>query len=225
MINGTGEWETEYFNDFTTEVVNVKGSYKDTLRHSVWSYHKKSLIPGIEGVSNVTRLECTEEYDNGKFVKGKYYWGGGGIQDIGQPAMNIFPEMRKFEKLEKWSTSKYASIEAYPYLKFLPKVDSSVFPVDKKAQFPGGLDSLTKVFTKHMKLSKSYIASQKVRLSMFSILIDDIGELKITDDFNKAFKSSPDYQVFYEQVLKTIKKLPNWEPAKRNGKSVSSRFS
>lgn len=222
MINGTGEWKTEYYNDLVREVINVSGQYKDTLRHGTWKSYRKSLIPGI---SHEQKLECVEEYDNGKFIKGKYYWGGGGIQDIGQPTMNILPETKKFEKLEKWTASKYASIEAYPYLKFLPKVDSTVFPVDKKAEFPGGLDSLTKVFAKNMKLSKSYIASQKLRSSMFNIMIDENGKLEITQDPNKAsLMSFPDNQIFYEQVLKTIKKLPNWEPAKRNNKSVKNHF-
>jgi len=222
MINGTGEWKTEYYNDLVREVINVNGQYKDTLRHGIWKSFRRSLIPGI---THEQKLECVEEYDNGKFIKGKYYWGGGGIQDIGQPTMNILPESKKFEKLENWTASKYASIEAYPYLKFLPKGDSTVLPVDKLAEFPGGLDSLTKIFQKNMKLSKSYIASQKLRSSMFYIQISEAGKLKITNDPHKSIGHLyPDNQVFYERVMNTIKKLPNWTPAIRNNKKVKNYF-
>lgn len=222
MTKGTGEWKTEYYNDLVREIINVTGQYKDTLRHGTWKSYRKSLIPGI---THEQKLECVEEYDNGKFIRGKYYWGGGGIQDIGQPTMNILPETKKFEKLEKWSASKYASIEAYPYLKFLPKVDSSVFPLDKLAEFPGGIDSLTSTIRKNMKLSKAYIASQKLRSSMFIIMIDETGKLKITEDpSGPSLMSFPDNQIFHDQSLKAIKKLPNWTPASRNNKNVVNHF-
>jgi antitoxin component YwqK of YwqJK toxin-antitoxin module len=169
MVNGTGEWETEYYDDLIREVITVKGLYEDSLRQGTWKSYRRSLMPKI---SHERKLEYVEEYEHGRFVRGKYYWAGGENQDISQPTMMILPEMQKFEKLSKWSASKYASIEAYPYLKFLPKVDSSVFPVDKKAEFPGGLDSLKRIFDKNVKLSKSNIASQKSISSMFNILID-----------------------------------------------------
>jgi len=225
LINGTGEWEAVYYNDMVMQVINVKGAYKDTLRHGIWNYYTKSLIPEIEGVSGVTRLECTEEYDNGRFIKGKYYWGGGGIEDIGRPTMNIFPETIKFEKLDNWAASKYASIQSYPYLKFLSETDSTVFPVDKLAEFPGGIDSLTTIFRTNMKLSRSYIASQKLRSSMFYIVITENGKLKITDDpYKGTAHLYPDKQVFHGRVMNTIKKLPDWTPAIRNNKNVENYF-
>jgi hypothetical protein len=122
-------------------------------------------------ITHERKLECLEEYENGMFVRGKYYWGGGGVQDIGRPTMNILPETDKFNKLENWDFSKYASIEAYPFLEFLPNVDSTVFPVDKLAEFPGGIDFLTKIVRNNIKLSKSYIASQKLRSMLFEIRI------------------------------------------------------
>jgi antitoxin component YwqK of YwqJK toxin-antitoxin module len=222
MVHGTGEWETEYYFDLVREVFHVKGLYKDSLRHGTWKSYRRSLIPAI---SHEQKLEYIEEYDNGRFVRGKYYWAGGGNQDIGQPTMIILPEIQKFEKLGKWSTSKYASIDAYPYLKFLPKVDSSVFPVDKKAEFPGGLDSLKKYFSKNVKLSKSYVDSHKSIASMFNVMIDETGKLEITQDPNKTLLVGVTVnQYFYEQVLKTIKKLPIWKPAKRGNKSVKNYF-
>lgn len=227
MTNGTGDWEITYYNDLNeliTEEITLKGSFKDSLRHGVWNFYKKNVMIGPERVSNPKRLECTEEYDKGRFVKGKYYWEGVGVQEIGRPIKEVLPETRKFTNLETWKASKYASIESYPFLKFLPKVDSTVFPVDKKAEFPGGIDSLTKVLTKNTKFSKSYILSQKSRIVWFNILIDESGELKIMVDHNKTIASSPGNQVFHEQILKTISKLPNWTPATRGSKYVKNYF-
>jgi hypothetical protein len=222
MINGTGEWQTEYYNDFVNEIINVTGEYKDSLRHGTWKFYRRSLTPGM---NHDKKIECVEEYDNGKFVRGKYYWGGGGIQDIGVPTMNILPEARKFEKLEKWTASKYASREVYPYLKFLAKTDSTVFPVDKLAAFPGGLDSLTKIFQREMRFPKSYVASQKLRSSGVQIMISEEGKLKVTADYNKRLAQvNPDNQLFYERMMKTIKKLPAWTPAERNNKRVQNYF-
>ncbi|HEY6913542.1 MAG TPA: hypothetical protein VI413_02610, partial [Paludibacter sp.] len=57
------------------------------------------------------------------------------------------------------------------------------------------------------------------------IAIDVNGKLKITNDPNKvALISFPDNQIFYSQTLKTIKKLPKWEPAMRGKKVVINYF-
>jgi hypothetical protein len=139
--------------------------------------------------------------------------------------MKMFPERKKFEQLENWSYSKFASIDNYPFLKFLPKVDSSVFPVDRKAQFPGGLDSISKFFTKNMKFSKSYISSQEKRFCMVTIVVNEDGKVNITDDPNRpSIGAYPDDQIFYQKALKTIKALPLWEPAKRGNKTVKNYF-
>lgn len=222
MKNGTGVWKTKYYDDLIRDIVEIEGSYLDTLRHGVWKSYRTSVISQLP---DERKLECVEEYENGMFVRGKYYWGGGAIQDIGKPTMNILRETDKFEKLERWVYSKYASIEAYPYLKFLPRVDSTVFPVDQLAEFPGGVDSLTKIIRDDMNLSKSYVASQKLRSSMFEIMIDTNGKLKITaDPGNASLMSFPENQPFHAQSIKAIKKLPGWLPAIRGTRKVASHF-
>ncbi|HRE67876.1 MAG TPA: hypothetical protein PLM56_10105 [Cyclobacteriaceae bacterium] len=222
MEKGTGIWKTKYYYDLTSDIVEIEGSYKDTLRHGVWTSHKTSVMPWI---THERKLECLEEYENGMFVRGKYYWGGGGVQDIGRPTMNILPETDKFNKLENWDFSKYASIEAYPFLEFLPNVDSTVFPVDKLAEFPGGIDSLTKIVRNNIKLSKSYIASQKLRSMLFEIRINAKGKLKITEYPSELILMSfPTNQLFYDKSLKTVKKLKGWIPATRGANRVVNYF-
>lgn len=222
LINGTGDWKTEFYDDFTMDIVQIEGSYKDTLRHGTWKYYITSILPGT---SQEKELKCIEEYENGVFLSGKYFWANMGTEDLSRPTMRILPETTKFDKLEKWAYSKYASREEYPDLKFLPKIDSTVFPVDNLAEFPGGLDSLTKEITKSMKLSKSYIASQKMRSSMFRIMIDTNGKLKITEYLSELkLMLSPDNQLFNDQSIRAIKRLPAWKPASRQGKNVINHF-
>jgi hypothetical protein len=220
LVNGTGDWRTEFYDDLIMDIVQIEGSYQDTLRHGIWKSYRKSIIPGLP---HEKRLECVEEYDHGIFIKGKYYWGGGGIEDLGRPTMRILPERDKFSKMDSWASSKYASIEEYPMLKFLPKIDSTVFPVDEFAQFPGGLDSLRNAVARNMKLSKSYISSQNERSSSITIMIDKDGVLKIKEPPYTA--PYPGDQLFNDQSLKAIKKLPHWRPAKRGKKAVVNYFS
>lgn len=218
--NGTGKWDFQYYNDSAKSIITVKGEYKDTLRHGDWNYYERS-----EGRINVDRLECVEKYNNGRFVKGKYLRGGGGIQNIGSPTINILPESTKFEKLENWKATKYASIESYPYLKFLPALDSTELPLDSLAKFPGGLDSLASHFRHEMKFSKSYIESQKERSFMLIIAIDENGELEIFQDPSKAsLNLYPTNQTFYNNAMKAVKNLPEWKPAIRNGQKAKNYY-
>ncbi len=220
LKNGTGTWITKYYNDNSSQVIYIKGHYKETLRDSTWNYFTEDSFPYRE-----KRLYCTETYKNGIFIKGTRYCGGGGIQRLTEPSFLILPESSKFKKTEKWHCSKYVSILDYPMLKFLPKADSSYFSVDRLAEFPGGIDSLTKVFTQKVKFLRHYINSQKLRTSEFEITIDENGKLKITQDPNKiAVTYFPDNQIFYDKVRNTIKKLPTWKPALRGNKKVANHF-
>lgn len=217
IVNGTGKWDSKYFNDFTNSYESVYAEFKDTLRNGTWKYYTSGVIPD----TNHFQLTCEEIYDNGKYISGKYYWGGGAIQNINAPVVTILPESNKFQNTEKWKTTEYVSKNDYPFLKFLPEVDSTLLPVDVYASFPGGLDSLLKSFQKNIKISKSDIKENRHYLCMFRILIDKSGKIKIIEDPNKIGLSIyPQERPFYLQTKKTIKNLPNWEPAKRNNKNV-----
>lgn len=222
MVNGTGVWEVTYFNDFSLDIKTVKGSYKDTLRHGTWKYYTKRAIPGN---SIKEKLECMEVYEEGRFIKGKYYWARS-VQNLKSPVINILPESVKFKKTENWEYSKYASIEAYPYLKFLPSVDSSLFPVNKFAHFPDENGSLADYFKKKIRLSRTYIESQKERGIGTYILIDEEGKLEVVEDPGEEslLKSYPSNQVFYDQVHQALKEMPLWEPAIRNNRKVKNYF-
>ncbi|QHT67175.1 hypothetical protein GXP67_11225 [Rhodocytophaga rosea] len=171
------------------------------------------------------RLVCREKFKNAKFINGTYYWGGGGIENLNRPVYEVLPEGIKFENIEKWKYSQYASLETYPYLKFLPPVDSSTFPLDKAAAFPGGFKALEKAITHNIRLSAEYIRSQKLRTVMLNIMIDESGELSIVESFDNILRAYPANKTFYEQVIKSVNALSAWESAVRNNQKAKHFYS
>lgn len=199
MKNGTGAWEVMYSTGSSMDLKMIKGFYKDSLMHGTWEFYTKSkkVIPGV---SRKEWLECTEVYEEGRFVKGKYYHDGR-VHKVKSPVIEILPESIKFEKTETWKHSQYATIEAYPYLKFLPSEDSTILPVDEYAQFPELDGSLTDYFKKNLRLSNSYMNSKRPKTIGAYILIGEEGKLNVIKDPAKEYMhADPDNQKFYDQV-------------------------
>ncbi|MDO9255966.1 MAG: hypothetical protein Q7U54_10675 [Bacteroidales bacterium] len=213
MNNGTGEWQTEYFNDLTYEYIQIKGNYLKSKMEGIWNFYSRKLNGGIPGES---QLQCSEKYHNGRFVSGKQF-GYGQIRDLDTPKQNMIQESEKFINTETWEQTKYACIEEYPNLKFLKEVDSTVFPVDSFAVFPGGMDSVATEIWREIKLPKSYVENHPTELHFIDFFIDQNGKLIIKDE-----KSYDD--IFYKQAIQSIRKLSGWKPAKRNSQNVINYF-
>jgi hypothetical protein len=222
MADGNGKWEAQYVDSFSSDSVWVKGAYKDKLRQGGWYYYSKH--PGDDPAAP-PKLECIENFENGMFTGGKYIWGGGNVESLGSPVMIIMSEIKKFEKTENWHHTWTACIENYPYLKFLPKKDTLRFPVDSIARYPGGVDALGRDLMASMKFPKSYLNSDQAYLAMFTIMIDEQGRMIVTEDPNKTTSMIyPDNELFYKQLLESFRKLPVWQPAKRNNYNVQDYF-
>lgn len=222
VIKGTGDWETHYFNDFGMSNVTITGSFKDSLRHGTWKYYTDYLS---RDENQYEKMPLIEVYENGKFISGEFYKYDGSIQKMNISTVKVLPETTKFENIENWKTSIYASKDEYPFLKFLPKVDSSYFPVNRLAVFPGGSDSLTSQISRQLNFKKSYIKSQKLCICMFKIIINEKGILEIEEDQNTSMlKLYPGNTLFYRQVLKALKNSPKWDPAVLNNRNVKNHF-
>jgi antitoxin component YwqK of YwqJK toxin-antitoxin module len=213
MVNGTGDWETQYFNDLVNDVITLKGPYKDTLRHGTWNYYKKSIAKGDK---NDTRLECTEVYKDGNFVKGKYYWGGGGVQDISSPTYDILPESTKFEKTETWKRTHTLSIESYPYLKFLPKLDSTAmqnsgewYRADKSPEFPGGMPKFYSYIEREFKCSGINRGTDQKLFVEF--LVDSTGYVR---KGSVKFVKGNMGQVCKDKLVTTLENCPKRKPGR-----------
>ena len=213
MVNGTGEWQTEYFNDISLEYIQIKGSYLNFQMDGTWNFYAKRLKWGISGEYELQR---SEKYRKGKFVIGKKFWNGL-ILDMDEPKQDIIQESVKFKNTETWQLSKYACIEEYPDLKFLTSVDSTVFPVDSFAEFPGGMDSAATSIWREIKLPVSYGDDHSTALYFIDFIIDTTGKVIIEDEKNYE-------DILYKQAIQSVRKLKGWKPAKRNSKDVINYF-
>jgi hypothetical protein len=213
LKDGTGEWQTEYFDDIRNTMITIKGYYQDSLMDGTWNYYAKDLLSTLPGQLQIQR---SEKYYKGKFVTGVAYLDGE-LHYTDLPIKNIIPEPMKFGNTEHWTHQLYASIDEYPYLKFLPKMDSALLPVDSYAQFPGGLDSLSLIINNGIRLPWSYIKKWRKSAHFITVLIDKYGKLSIK-------KEATNDDVFYLKACEALKSLPDWKPAQRNLKSVPNYF-
>lgn len=212
LNQGTGEWTTEYFDDLKQVQVTINCYFQDSLREGEWNFYVREMNLDTLGLPMHAR---SETYHQGTFVKGKGYILGK-VSEFITPTSNLIPEPIKFDYTENWMLSMYACIEEYPFLKFLPKLDSTMLPVDSQAEFPGGLDSLINTITHNKGVVKcgreGYDNSYKIKIT-----IDESGKLSFKTGYNY-------YDDFYKEFIRVIKKLPSWKPAKRNGEKVPNYF-
>jgi antitoxin component YwqK of YwqJK toxin-antitoxin module len=222
LKNGNGPWNTEYYDETRNQIRYVEGFYKDTLRHNTWKYFVKDSVCFSNYEKN---LFYTEEYKKGTFILGKRYWIPGQVDTFNYPISDIYPESLKFERIENWKYMPDIKIQDYPHLKFLAEIDSSKYPVDKIAEFPGDVFSLNVYFRTELKLPKSYVKSHNTVFYVVEVMVDENGKLTITEDLSlKLLNWDLPNQIFYKQVLKAIKRMPYWIPAERNGKKVKSYY-
>ena len=90
--------------------------------------------------------------------------------------------------------------------------------VQQEAQFPGGLDSLKNYFQNNIKYPKKAIRKNiegAVQIQ-FDICTDGtLCDYKVIKSVDKKLD---------EEALRVVKAMPNWKPAKQNGKAVKSRY-
>ena len=222
ILKGTGNWETQYFDDIDLRLITIFGSFKDSLRTGTWKCYSFNTLNALKPDDTIPDIEV---YKKGRFISGEHYRGNGKKVDMIFPTIRVLPESGKFQNIENWKTTIYASIEEYPFLKFLPKVDSTFFPVNILASYPGGSDSLKSEIVRKINLSKSYIKSQKHCFCFFQVSINEKGDLNIEQDPNKHLNELyPENEIFYRQVLMAISNLPKWKPAIRNNEYVSCYY-
>ncbi len=213
MSMGTGEWQTEFLYNYDPEYITIKGYYQDSLMEGTWNLYTRKTAAGMPGESE---LLFSAKYHKGKFVAGKSFENGE-VRDINFSSPNLIPESIKFISTTIWQYTAYASIEEYPLLKFLPKRDSTVFPIDTIATLPGGMDSIAAAIQRGIKLPKSYIRNNETSSYRVGIMIDETGKLKIL----KEYKTE---DIFYKQTIQAIKNLPVWKPARRNSRNAANYF-
>ena len=209
MFNGTGDWEAEYVDDEVKKIINVVGYYQDTLRHGTWKYYSRD----IGNPNKPVRLSYQEKYKNGRFLSGEFYSGRGNITKWTSPFMPVMPELWKFHKIESWNTSKHASIKVYPFLKFLPREDSTFFAklnaeiLERSAEYPGGLKEFYKHLSKNITCTSRNSGVQGQVIVTFTINIEGIIDTEAIK-FSKPISNSCKLD-----LIRIFKKSLPWKPA------------
>lgn len=115
-------------------------------------------------------------------------------------------------------------LKVYYFKKSANKADDKKEPeniysaVDESASFPGGMEEFRKFVMKELELPKN-IKEKKFKEKVYlKITISETG--KIT---NCDYLGYPRLEFAFE-AMNLVRKLPNWEPAKINGKKVAAYF-
>jgi hypothetical protein len=147
------------------------------------------------------------------------------IYDLTAPVYEILPDPEKFEKMNWAYRTELVTKKDYPFLNFLPDFDSTFMPVDTMARYPGGIDSLLRVFIRNFVLVKKYYRRDEEYYARISLLIDETGSLSVIknkDPWSALYWNSSNS--FYKDVVQAIKETPQWLPAICNGKPVSNHL-
>ncbi len=216
--NGTGNWDSEYYNDFSNETFKVQGTVKDTLMQGEWKFYGYDRATKRSSV-----LRCRETYENSVFKSGKHYFGSTS-QKLSAPKMDIYAEYVKFRKTEVWSKTEQASVDEYPLLTFLPKINYTLMPVNSLARMPKGDNGIHEL-GRRIRFTEEFLESQKHNVTIFlKLLIDEHGNMSVTSNYKSTIERNPEYKEVYEALVKALYSLPKWEPATRDGKNVESMF-
>lgn len=97
-------------------------------------------------------------------------------------------------------------------------VDAVFDPVEKMPEFPGGEEALRRFFMRYLQTPDELEAGGKVKV-MIRFVVGKDGSLSAY-----AVQQSGG-QVFDDEVVRVLKKMPKWSPGIQNGKPVAVYFS
>jgi len=126
----------------------------------------------------------------------------------------VFPESTKFEKTESWQATHTLSIETYPWLKFLPKLDTLAmqnsgewYKADRLPEFPGGMERFYAYIGREFKCSGgNYGTDPKI---IVAFVVDAAGYVKRGSvEFVKGNLKQSCKDVF----VSALERCPKWKP-------------
>jgi hypothetical protein len=220
IIDGTGCWMREFLNEFSNNYVKITGCVRDSLSDGIWNYYEKKA-----GLDADYELKCTEKYSKGRFIDGILYTGRSYKYNLKEPYYDVSPDPEKFEKMNWTYVTDLVTRKDYPFLKFLPEFDSTLMAIDAMAIFPGGIDSLCKVFMHNFLLIKKYNRRNDYHFTRIEMLVDENGHMTVVNEKNPIVNIINNIDPSYSNdVMKLLADFENWKPAMRAGKKVTNRF-
>jgi hypothetical protein len=104
-----------------------------------------------------------------------------------------------------------------------------VFPLEKQAKFPGGMDSLNCLIESKLdnKIINSYKTDGRIIIQYTIDSLGKIQDIEINPDQIVKLATHLNFVTdkrIISQIYNSFKDLPNWEPSSIDGKNVKSRW-
>ena len=217
-----GDWETSYYFPITKDIFTIKGQFVDGLKDGKWICYVEN-----ESLNIKKRIQYVERYEMGKFLKGKWYWGGGGIEKRYCEYQNkTAHEDWKFNQIYHFKRAVFVSKTDYPFLSFLGEADPLIkLPVDKHAHFPGGKKALNKFIKKKLRYPEAAKKKKIETTVLLKFLVKSDGSITnikciINSDNEEIENAGFDYE-----VTRLVEKMPDWIPAERDNVLIDETVS
>ncbi|MDL2308543.1 energy transducer TonB [Bacteroidales bacterium OttesenSCG-928-B11] len=126
-------------------------------------------------------------------------------------------------KINPLDTAMRQHIEKTKEEEMQRREDAKIFnsrDVDKQAEFPGGPEELNKFLKDNLKYPQVAKDLALEGVVVLKILIDKTGRISPTDVVVILSTSI----IFDEEAIRLVKSMPNWIPAQKDGKNVSTYF-
>lgn len=190
--------------------------------------HFKSIAPNevrdgqfVEYMESGDVLEETFYVNGSKSGVNNRYYPGGKAWFIGEFTAGLqigehrwFNEDGSKHRIEKYSNGKL--IEGFCYTK--SGDDTTYFPEEEMAEFPGKQEALYKFIAKNVKYPKECIEKEIEGRVFVKFVIDQKGYIKDSQIIRSV------HPLLDAEALRVVNSMPKWKPALMEGKPVKVEF-
>jgi TonB family protein len=195
--------------------LKITGHYKTIAPNEVRDGQFVEYMESGEVMEEIVYVNGSKSGVNTRYYPGKKPWFIGefaaGLQ-IGEHRW--FNEDGSKHRIEKYSNGKL--IDGFCYTK--SGVDTSYFPEEELAEFPGKQEALYKFIAKNVKYPKECIENEIEGRVFVKFVINQQG--KITDC--QIIRSV--HPLLDAEALRVVNSMPLWRPAMMEGKPVKIEF-
>ena len=132
------------------------------------------------------------------------------------PSKEISPD--SLDEVEACGGVEDDSFETPNYIDDLVEEETYIIPYDKKAQFPGGNDSLISFLQKNLHYPQEALNEGIEGRVYVAFIIKENGSIS-----NVQVTQSVD-PLLDAEAVRVVQSMPKWSPAEKNGKAVRSIF-
>ena len=194
-------YQVIFRNDTDTQLVKVLSFKAGGILLCEANYYPYSPKPVFHGVSR--------QYKDGQLEEERFYTNGrlnGYLQ--------TYWENGRIKRKDWYEKGDFVRGNCYG----LNGNDSTWFPYESLASFPGGIDSLRRFITKNIKYPPMATLEGKEGTVKVSFIVNKEGSLDSIRVIN------PIYPPFEREALRLVGLMPKWIPGRIDGRTVNMAF-